>query len=244
MAPSSGTPGMRDGVLVRVASYNVRSMRDDVPALRRVLAAMRADLVCVQEAPRFARWRARRRALAEAGGLRVATPGRAGGVCVLAGPRARVLEARLHRLKAFPGLERRVLAVAVVEIGGARLAVGSLHLDLHLAARLRHAGEAMSLMERAAAAHDAAVVVGADVNERGHQPAWRFLAARLSDCHAVAPAGDGLTFPAARPAERIDAVFAAREACVLSCGGVAAGNADLAGASDHLPVLAELQVGL
>ncbi|NUP69048.1 MAG: endonuclease/exonuclease/phosphatase, partial [Nonomuraea sp.] len=40
---------------VRVASYNVRSMRDSVPALGRVIAALRADLVCVQEAPRFAR---------------------------------------------------------------------------------------------------------------------------------------------------------------------------------------------
>ncbi|NUO98404.1 MAG: endonuclease/exonuclease/phosphatase, partial [Nonomuraea sp.] len=38
-------------------------MRDNVPALRRVVAALEADLVCVQEAPRFARWRLRRRAL-------------------------------------------------------------------------------------------------------------------------------------------------------------------------------------
>ncbi|NUP82379.1 MAG: endonuclease/exonuclease/phosphatase, partial [Nonomuraea sp.] len=73
-------------------------MRDSVPALGRVIAALRADLVCVQEAPRFARWRVKRRALADAGGLRVVTPGRAGGVCVLAGPRVSVLEARLHRL--------------------------------------------------------------------------------------------------------------------------------------------------
>ncbi|NUT10396.1 MAG: endonuclease/exonuclease/phosphatase, partial [Nonomuraea sp.] len=169
---------------------------------------------------------------------------RAGGVCVLAGPRVSVLESRLHRLRAYAGLERRVLAAAVVEIGGARLAVGSLHLDLHGAARLRHAGEAMTVMERLAAAHDAAIVLGADVNERQHLPAWRYLATRLADCHAAAPSGDGLTFPAARPAERIDAVFAAREARVVSCGGAAAGKADLAGASDHLPVLAELQVDL
>ncbi|NUT44206.1 MAG: endonuclease/exonuclease/phosphatase, partial [Thermoactinospora sp.] len=65
-------------------------MRDSVPALGRVIAALRADLVCVQEAPRFARWRVKRRALADAGGLRVVTPGRAGGVCVLAGPRVSV----------------------------------------------------------------------------------------------------------------------------------------------------------
>jgi endonuclease/exonuclease/phosphatase family metal-dependent hydrolase len=219
-------------------------MRDNVAALRRVVSAMRTDVLCVQEAPRFVRWRSRRKALAEAAGLRVATPGRAGGVAVLAGPRARVLHGRLHRLKAFAGLERRVLAVAVVEVEDVRLAVGSLHLDLHGPARVRHAAEAMTVLDHTATGYGAAIVLGGDINEGPDLPAWRYLAARLTDCYAAAPEGDGLTFTAGRPAERIDAVFAARGARVVSCGGVRAANADLAGASDHLPVLAELHVGL
>ncbi|WP_043638424.1 endonuclease/exonuclease/phosphatase family protein [Nonomuraea candida] len=228
---------------IRVATYNLHGLRDSVPALARVIAAARADVVCVQEAPRFVRWRARRAALAAASGLTVATPGRAGGLAVLAGRRVRVLHAAAHPLRAFLGLERRALAVAVVQAEGARLAVGSFHLDLNGPARMHHAAEAMELIEGVAARYDAAIVLGGDVNERPHQPAWRYLAGRLTDCYAAAPKGDGLTFPAARPSGRIDGVFAARGTPVASCGGVDAPIADLAGASDHLPVVAELRVG-
>ncbi|AQZ64914.1 unnamed protein product [[Actinomadura] parvosata subsp. kistnae] len=228
---------------IRVGTYNLHGLRDSVPALARVIADARADVLCVQEAPRFLRWRARRAALAAASGLSVATPGRVGGVAVLVGPRARVLHAETRRLRAFLGLERRALAVAVVQAEGARLAVGSLHLDLHDAARMRHAVEAVALMEDVAARHGAAVVLAGDVNEHPHRPAWRYLAGRLADCYAVAPEGDGLTFPAGKPSARIDGVFAARGTHVVSCGGVRAASADLTGASDHLPVVAELRVG-
>ncbi|WP_188192879.1 endonuclease/exonuclease/phosphatase family protein [Nonomuraea sp. SYSU D8015] len=228
---------------IRVGTYNVHGLRDSVPALTEVIAAMRADVLCVQEAPRFLRWRARRRALAAAAGLRPATEGRLGGVAVLVGPRVRVLRGESHALRVFLGLEARGLAVAVVEADGARLAVGSLHLDLNDPARVHHAAEAVALMERAAAPYGATIVLAGDINEQPDQPAWRYLAGRLADCYAVAPKGDGLTFPAARPAVRIDGVFAARDARVVSCGGVDAGIADLAGASDHLPVVAELRLG-
>ncbi|MEV0615965.1 endonuclease/exonuclease/phosphatase family protein [Nonomuraea sp. NPDC050404] len=229
---------------VRVATYNLHGLRDSVPALTRVIAAARADVWCVQEAPRFGRWRARRAALAAAAGLTVATPGRVGGVAVLTGRRVRVLHAQHHALRAFIGLERRGLAIAVVQAeGGARLAVGSLHLDLRDAARMHHAAEAMALMEAVAARYDATIVLAGDINERAHQPAWRYLAGRLADCYAVAPKGDGLTFPAKGPSARIDGVFAARGTRIVSCGGVDAAIADLTGASDHLPVVAELRVG-
>ncbi|GAA3555165.1 endonuclease/exonuclease/phosphatase family protein [Nonomuraea rosea] len=236
---------------IRVATYNVHGMRDSVPALSRVTAAMRADVLCVQEAPRFGRWRSKRAALAAAAGLRVATPGRLGGVAVLAGPRVTVLHAERHALRVFLGLERRGLAVAVLAAEGATLAVGSLHLDLNDPARLHHAAEAVALMEGVAARYGAAIVLGGDINERPHQPAWRYLAGRLADCHAVAPKGDavkpkgdGLTFPAKDPSARIDGVFAARETQVVSCGGVDTESTDLAAASDHLPVVAELRLGL
>jgi endonuclease/exonuclease/phosphatase family metal-dependent hydrolase len=231
-------------VTIRVATYNIRGMRDSVPALTRVITAMRADVLCVQEAPRFVRWRARRAALAAGAGLRMATPGRLGGVAVLAAPRVKLLHAESHPLRVFLGLERRGLAVAVVEAEGARLAVGSLHLDLNDPARVHHAAEAVALMEGTAARYGATIVLGGDVNEQPHQPAWRYLAGRLADCYAVAPKGDGLTFPAKGPSVRIDGVFAARESQVVSCGGVDAPIADLAAASDHLPVVAELRVGL
>ncbi|GAB2907339.1 endonuclease/exonuclease/phosphatase family protein [Nonomuraea fastidiosa] len=234
-------------VPIRVATYNLHGLRDDVAALTRVIAALRADVLCVQEALRFGRWRARRAALAASAGLTVATHGRVGGVAVLTGPRVRVLHAEHHALRAFRGLERRALAVAVVEPvrgdgGGARLAVGSFHLDLDQTARTCHVAEITALMEDVAARHGASIVLGGDLNEQDHQPAWRHLAARLADCHAEAPAGGGPTFPARGPHLRIDAVFAARDTPVVSCAVPATGP-DAVRASDHVPVVAELRVG-
>ncbi|MET7462298.1 endonuclease/exonuclease/phosphatase family protein [Nonomuraea sp. NPDC005501] len=228
---------------VRLATYNVRGMKDSVPALTRVIGALRADLLCVQEAPRLLGWRSRREALAGSCGLRVVAGRRLGGVAVFAAPRVRLIDAESHVLRIFAGLEARGLAIAVVEVEGARLAVGSTHLDLNGAARLRHVTEAMALLEAAAARFGAAPVLCGDFNERDHQPAWRYAATRLTDCYPAAPRGDGPTFTARHPQARIDAVFASPDLRVHACGGAEAAPADLAAASDHLPVVAELESG-
>src|SRR5437868_4597414 len=131
-------------------------MQDDVAALTRVITTMRPDVLCVQEAPRFLCWRAKRRRLAESAGLTVAAGGRLGGVAIYTGPNVRLLAEESHVLKVFLGLEIRGMAIAVVEAGGARYAVGSIHLDLDEPARLHHAGEAVTLIEAAAARFDAA----------------------------------------------------------------------------------------
>lgn len=46
--------------VIRVLSYNIRSLRDDTDALARVIKACAPDLVLLQEAPRFFRWRDRK----------------------------------------------------------------------------------------------------------------------------------------------------------------------------------------
>ncbi|GII90216.1 endonuclease/exonuclease/phosphatase family protein [Sinosporangium siamense] len=225
---------------IRVATYNVRSMYDDVGALSRVLRSIAPDVLCVQEAPRYWRWRHRRRRLAEGAGMTVAAGGRVGGVAVYVASGVRVVHDEGHALRRFPRLERRGLAVAVVEARGVRLAVGSMHLDLRADARLVHVAEAVELTEAAARAHGASVVLAGDVNEQDHQPAWRYLADRFTDCYAHAPRGDGLSFPARRPGRRIDAVFAAHDLTVLGCGIGEADSGDLSAATDHLPVVADL----
>ncbi|WP_433255294.1 endonuclease/exonuclease/phosphatase family protein [Streptosporangium sp. CA-135522] len=227
-------------MVLRVASYNVRAMKDDVAALGRVITALRADVLCVQEAPRFLCWRRKRRRLAACGGLTVAAGRRLGGVAVLIGPGVRLLHGEGHLLKCFLGLERRAIAIAVVETGRWRMAVGSVHLDLDEAARLHHAREALTLLQAAADRFDALPVLAGDINEQSHQPTWRHLAGQLTDCYPVSPRGDGFTFPARGPRERIDAIFAVAGLSVVSCGGVEADPADLAAATDHLPVVAEL----
>lgn len=55
--------------VIRVLSYNIRSLRDDTDALARVIKACAPDLVLLQEAPRFFRWRKKITRLAAAGDL-------------------------------------------------------------------------------------------------------------------------------------------------------------------------------
>ncbi|MFI0417002.1 endonuclease/exonuclease/phosphatase family protein [Spongiactinospora sp. 9N601] len=226
---------------IRVATYNVHGMRDDVPALVRVIRATRPDILCVQEVPRRWSWRRKRARLAAETGMIVAAGRRRGGTAVLTGPDVRVLRAETHLLRFYFFLERRATAIAVVESGGLRVAVASVHLDLHVAARARHAEEAVTLLEAAAEPYGAALVLAGDINEQAHQDTFRHLAGRLADCYARAPRGEGMTFSARRPAKRIDAVFAGPGLSIVSCGGVDADPADLAAASDHLPVVAELR---
>ncbi|MEO3812345.1 endonuclease/exonuclease/phosphatase family protein [Sphaerisporangium sp. B11E5] len=230
-------------MVIRVGTYNVRSMYDDNAALTRVIRAMAPDVLCVQEAPRLLGWRRKRARLAGGAGLRVVSGLRAGGVAVLAAPDVRVLHAGGHLLRGFAGLERRGVALAVVERGGVRLTVASVHLDLSAPARLCHAAEIMSLAGRAAERFAAPLVLAGDVNEPPGGPVWRYLTRRLADCYPLAPRGDGLTFTARRPGRRIDAVFAAPALRVRSCGGVDTAAADLAAATDHLPVVADLLAG-
>ncbi|MEU8173722.1 endonuclease/exonuclease/phosphatase family protein [Microbispora hainanensis] len=172
--------------MLRVATYNVRGLKDDRRALVRVIRALRPDVLCVQEAPRLPGWRRERRALARAAGLSVAAGGSVGGTAVFVAPAVRLLSGRGHRLRWFPGLEWRSVALAVVEKtvekDRERYAVCSAHLDLQAGARLSHAAQIMPILERAARQSRAAPVLAGDLNEVPGSPVWRLLAARYTDC--------------------------------------------------------------
>ncbi|MBX6383750.1 MAG: endonuclease/exonuclease/phosphatase family protein [Microbispora sp.] len=233
---------------MRVATYNIRGLRDDGEALVRVIRALRPDVLCLQEAPRLPGWRRARRALARATGLSVAAGGRVGGTAVFTAPSVRLLRGRGHRLRWFAGLEWRSVALAVVEKDRHRYAVCSAHLDLLAGARLRHAAEILPFLERAARRFGAAPVLAGDLNEPPGAPVWRLLGSRYVDCFTAAPpiTADadrdpaGATFPAREPRVRIDAIFAGPGLTVVSCGGADVPAVDLAAASDHRPVVAEI----
>ena len=222
---------------LRVLSYNVRSMRDDPRALAAVIRAAEPDLVCVQEAPRFLRWRSKCAALARTSGLVVLTGGRPAGAMLLLGRLGVEVHAtRDLLLSRTPGLHQRGLAVAEVTVGGARLVVASLHLGLQADERLRHVDEVVA----AVADYEAPVLLAGDVNERPGEPAWSLLAETYQDAWQAAgndPAA-GLTYRSDAPYERIDGIFADRRLQVLSCEVPSV--PEVAKASDHRPVLAVL----
>ena len=68
---------------LRLLSYNVRSLRDDRHAVAAVIRSVRPDVVAVQEAPRFLRWRSKRAALARESVLVVATTDRPAGLMLM-----------------------------------------------------------------------------------------------------------------------------------------------------------------
>lgn len=230
--------------MIRVLSYNVRSMRDDRAALARVITACAPDLVLIQEAPRFFRWRKRAAWLAAHSGLLVLGGGApATGPLLLCAPRVAVERTEDVLLPPTPGLHRRGFATAVVRIARTRLAVLSCHLSLQAAERHAQAG---MVLDRLAALDVPHAVVAGDLNEPPTGRGFRLLAQELRDCREVRPWGGEHTFPAERPERRIDAVFTGRGVEVLGCGvprglpGVT--EADLRAATDHLPVLAALRV--
>ncbi|MFJ2770153.1 endonuclease/exonuclease/phosphatase family protein [Streptomyces sp. NPDC087300] len=245
---TSSLPNSRtepDGsAVIRVLSYNIRSMRDDTDALARVIAACAPDLVLIQEAPRFFRWRKKLARLARAADLVILSGGgSAAGPALLCSLRATVERTEDVLLPLTPGLHRRGFATAVVRFGGARIGVLSCHLSLQKDERYAHGG---LLLDRLAGLGVEHAVAGGDLNERPDGRTFRRLASALRDCWAVKPWGGEQTSTPADPHQRIDAILATPGIEVLGCGvpldlpGVT--EADLRAATDHLPVLAALRV--
>ncbi|WP_432198471.1 endonuclease/exonuclease/phosphatase family protein [Streptomyces sp. bgisy027] len=230
--------------VIRVLSYNIRSLRDDTDALARVIRACAPDLVLIQEAPRFFRWRKKLARLARASDLVVLTGGAtAAGPAILCNLRATVERTQDVLLPLTPGLHRRGFATAVVRFGGARLGVLSCHLSLRKDERLQQGG---MLLDRLAGLGTEHAIAGGDLNDRPTGRTFRLLAESLQDCWATAPWGGEYSSTPADPHQRIDAIFATKGVEVLGCG-VPAGRpgvtpTDLRAATDHLPVLAALRV--
>jgi endonuclease/exonuclease/phosphatase family metal-dependent hydrolase len=222
---------------VRLLTYNVRSLRDDARAVARVIKACEPDVVCIQEAPRFFRWRSKCAALARDSGLYVVTGGRpAGAMLLLAALRARVVETRDVTLSKRPRLHQRGMAIAVFEIDGARFGAASIHLDLVEDERRRHAGEILDH----AGGFDVPMIVAGDINEESSGPAWQRIARRYRDAYSVSPDGGEFTSTATAPTRRIDAVFVDPRLDIVSCG--VPNVAEIETASDHRPVLAVVRV--
>ncbi len=236
---------------VRVLTYNVRSLRDDSAALIRVIQACAPDVLVVQEAPRLLRWRSRCAALARACGLFYVAGGRsAGGNLLLAAARVSVhgvVERRIPQRWRDP---IRGVAAATLGVGRLRFGVVGVHLSLSAAGRQR---DVAVVQETVGAFGNLPVVLAGDLNEPAGGPTWVALAASgLYD----AGAGEATpTFPSRAPRRRIDAVLVKGAG---EGGGEEIGTAvkvrdyrvpdrtelraDLARATDHLPVLAELDM--
>jgi endonuclease/exonuclease/phosphatase family metal-dependent hydrolase len=226
--------------ILRVLSYNVRSLRDDADAVARVIRSADAHVVAVQEAPRFGRYRWRRASLARQVGLVVVVGDRPAGANLLLSSLAVDVEAtRDLAFSTDRGLHRRGAALAVLSWQGQRFVVAGIHLDLVAEPRLRHVGELTSAVS-AFAGPDVPVIVLGDVNDLPGSPPWQALTELGQDAWATVGVGDGNTYSARTPVRRIDAVFADRRISVRAA--TVLDSDDVRVASDHRPLLAELEL--
>lgn len=225
---------------LRLLSYNIRSMRDDRAALARVIRSARPDVVCVQEAPRFLRWRSTCALLARTSGLVVVGGGRpAGANLILSSLAVDVLATADVAFSKDPGLHQRGAAIAVLRLRGCSFAVVGTHLDVSPEPRLRHVAELHAALAEHVPADVPAIVAG-DINDHPGSAPWQALVAQRPDAFAVAgnqvPAGSG----APGTPRIIDGIFVDPRIAVTSTRVL--DQPDVAIASDHRPLLAVLEL--
>ncbi len=222
---------------IRVVVYNVHGFRDHVPSLVRLVDHVRPDVVLLNESG--ARWRLRR--FANAVTMRAAVDPwspfrRRVKNAVLVRPPWRFVDRRLHRFEGSARWYPRGALLARVENDGSELWAVSIHLGLHPLERRRHAEELRTLT----AGLDAPVLVGGDLNERPDGRAVGALSRRLRDAWLLAGDVDGETYPAPQPEARIDYLFVSPEVSALKV--IVPPGPDARRASDHLPLVAELEI--
>lgn len=247
-----GPAGGRAVSRLRVATVNVRELLDDTTALRELVAAADADVVCLQEVPTQSFTAHLLGDFAAATGLWVAAAGRPGaGTAVLTAAR---VDVRAGSVRALPTarwrdrrpVRRRGTAEVVVRVplagGWSRdVLVRSVHLGLDPGERFDHVTRLLPgtpLPGPCAPWSDAPLVLAGDLNEEPGGPVHQRLATVLVD--TADTAGQPFpTFPARAPRRRLDVVLADRH---LSVTAVSTPRGDAAAATDHLAVVADLLV--
>lgn len=222
---------------LRVATYNIRLGGRARAELRDVVRRIAPDVLLVNESPKSPlTWRRRSAWLASDWQLCYVTGGRVAGSNLVLAREGVEVESVLCLVLPQPRWSpRRGIAAAQLRVGGRPIAVVSCHLGLASDRRLREVEEVLAVADGLAGP----VVVGGDLNEPAGGPCWR----RLQDAGLVDHGSARWpTFPAARPAARIDALLVRGDVRVTHHGIVEAPSDLLARASDHLPVGAVLEM--
>ncbi|GAA1143073.1 endonuclease/exonuclease/phosphatase family protein [Ornithinicoccus hortensis] len=242
---TSDSPREEASPTLRVASYNLRALQDDVGAAAAVVRAIDPDVLLLQEVPRYpgSSYKiadfARRCDLLWSGRTRLVS-----GTAIMTSLRVIATDSTDRALPVKRGRGKRSLnprcyTVAQVKRPGGRDAtVVSVHLPLFPDERLIHTRLVLAELAKNPRLADGPFVVGGDFNESTDGEAWHLLGERLRLVSAEEP-----TFPSSRPRTFIDAVFASTEiAEELVHRPVELDPTVLAAATDHRPVWADLRI--
>jgi len=233
---------------LRVVTFNLRELLDDVTAVREVLRSTTPDVVCLQEAPTHPFATHRVGDLAARSGLWVAAAGAAGaGTAILTSTRVDVRAGGVRALptarrRGWKPVRRRGTAEVVVRVplaGGwsGDVLVRSVHLGLEPGERFDHAARLLPgtpVPGPCGPWFDAPTVLAGDLNEEPGGPVRQRLSTVLVDA-AEAVGSTFPTFPAKNPRRRLDVVLVDRHLSVTSVSSAGSPTA-----SDHLAVVADL----
>lgn len=223
---------------LRVATYNLRGLKDDPAAAASVVRAIDPDVLLLQEVPRYPGSSYAISAFARSSGLLWSGRTRlVSGTSIMTSLRIGSSDSRDRRLRVGLRENPRSYTVAQVStVAGPVLTVVSVHLPLVPDQRVTHTRTVLhELRADPLVPPSGPLVVGGDLNEGSQGAAWRLLAEELTEVSADRP-----TFPASHPRSRIDALFARGHESVRPGDTALLDGQDLAGATDHLPVWADL----
>ena len=222
---------------LRVMTYNICLGGRARRALRDVVRLVDPDVLLVNEAPKEP-WiaTARCRRLARKWGMTYVAGGRDAGSNIIAvDASVSALSSTVQLLPQAAWSPRRGIASAQLWSGGASFGVVSCHLSLDRPGRGAEVQEVIAAADRL----DGPVIVAGDLNERPDGPSWAALREAGFEDHG---SRNWLTFPAAWPERRIDALLVRGAVTVLHHGDPGLPVPLVAAASDHLPVLAVVEL--
>jgi endonuclease/exonuclease/phosphatase family metal-dependent hydrolase len=224
--------------LLRVLTYNILLGGRRGQPLHDVVRAVAPDVLLVNESPKLpVLWRRDCDRLVRRWELRRVAGGRpAGSNLIAVAPGVGVKSASAQVIPQPFRQPRRGVAAAQLRVAGRLVGVVSCHLSLVRESRPRE----LDVVLRAADGLRGPVVLAGDLNEVPTGPSWERLRAAGFVDHGSAA---WRTFPASAPDRRIDALLLRGAATVTHHGDPGVDPALLAAASDHRPVLAEIDLG-
>jgi endonuclease/exonuclease/phosphatase family metal-dependent hydrolase len=135
-----------------------------------------------------------------------------------------------------PGEQRGILQL-VLDVHGREVVFMNTHIDYRGddSERWSNVGEIESL---AAAYGDRPIILCGDFNDTPNSRVVRRIAERFDDAWVLSGEGDGFTIPVRKPAKRIDYIFISKRSGIVPLNAWV----PYSEASDHLPVVTELQM--
>jgi endonuclease/exonuclease/phosphatase family metal-dependent hydrolase len=223
--------------ILRVMTYNILLGGRRGEPLHRVVRSVAPDVLLVNECPKNpVVWKRACLRLTQRWGMRYVVGGRPSGSNMIAVSRRVRVKSTLHEVLPQPRFQpRRGVAAAQLRVSGQLVGVVSCHLSLDRDRRLREARRVLDVAQGLRGP----VVVAGDLNEPPDGPTWKlFREAGFTD-HG---SRDWRTFRSDDPRRRIDALLVRGHVRVLHHGDAGVDSDLLAAASDHRPVLAELDI--